>query len=94
MTDSTGERKKGVPTEKMIEAAKKAAERHGVKLPKDCNKDFDVCKQFLDTYLSKPSPKAISFAEKIAKDKGIELPAEVLASGKDLSAWIDANKPS
>lgn len=90
--NSTDERKKGAPTEKMVESAKKAAERHGVKLPKGYDKDFDVCKVFLDEYLSKPSPKAVSFAQKIAKDKGLEIPAEAMASGKELSAWIDANK--
>lgn len=88
----TTEQKKGTPTEKMVEAAKKAAERHGVKLPKDFDKSFDACKAFLDEYLNKPTPKAIGFAEKIAKDKGLEIPAEARANGKELSAWIDANK--
>lgn len=93
MTENTSERKKSAPTEKMIESAKKAAERHDVKLPKGFDKDFDVCKVFLDAYLAKPSPKALAFAQKIAKDKGIEVPADAMVSGKDLSAWIDANKP-
>lgn len=84
--------KKGGPTEKMIAAAKSAAARQDVKLPKGYDKDFDVCKAFLDEYLAKPSPKALAFAEKIAKDKGVELPVEARASGKELSAWIDANK--
>lgn len=80
------------PTEKMVAAAKNAAERHGVKLPKDFDKSYDVCKAFLDEYINKPSPKAIKFAEGIAKEKGLTVPAEALASGKELSAWIDANK--
>lgn len=93
MADANENQKKSnAPTEKMVNAAKTAAERHSVKLPKDYDKNFDVCKAFLDEYLSKPSPKALSFAEKIAKEKGVPLPDEARASGKELSAWIDANK--
>lgn len=88
----TTDKKKGAPTPKMVDAAKKAAERQGVKLPTGFDKDFDVCKAFLDKYLTLPSPKALSFAEKIAKEKGLELPAEAKATGPALSAWIDANK--
>lgn len=84
--------KKGVPTEKMIAAANAAAARQGVKLPKGFDKDFDVCKAFLDEFLNKPSPKALAFAENIAKDKGLEIPAEARANGRELSTWIDANK--
>jgi len=88
----TNEQRKGTPTEKMVAAAKTAAERHGVKLPADFDKDFDVCKKFLDEYLAKPTPKALSFAEKIAKEKGLTLPDEARTNAKALSAWIDANK--
>lgn len=80
------------PSEKMIESAKAAAARHGVDLPKGFDKEFAVCSKFLDVYLKKPSPKALALAERIAKDKGVEIPAEALAEGKVLSAWIDANK--
>lgn len=86
------EKRKSAPTEKMIAAGKAAAERHGVKLPQDFETDFDVCKQFLDEYLTKPSPKALSFAERIASDKGLTIPDEVRLNAKELSAWIDANK--
>ncbi|KVP40082.1 hypothetical protein [Burkholderia ubonensis] len=86
------EKRKSAPTEKMIAAAKAAAERHDVKLPKDFDTDFEVCKKFLDEYLTKPSPKALSFAEKIAKDKGLTIPDEARVNAKELSAWIDANK--
>ncbi len=89
---SEAEKKKGAPTPKMVEAAKKAAERQGVKLPKDFATNFDVCKAFLDEHLTKPSPKAVAFAEKIAKEKGVELTAEARVTGQALSAWIDANK--
>ncbi|KVP65552.1 hypothetical protein WJ96_04070 [Burkholderia ubonensis] len=86
------EKRKSAPTEKMIAAAKTAAERHDVKLPQDFDTDFEVCKKFLDEYLTKPTPKALSFAEKIAKDKGLTIPDEARVNAKELSAWIDANK--
>lgn len=80
------------PTEKMVAAAKTASERHGVKLPKGYDKDFEVCKAFLDQYLVKPTPKALAFAEKIAKDKGLTIPDAARLNAKELSAWIDAQK--
>lgn len=92
MADSTAAKKSGAPTEKMIASAKSAAERQGVKLPKDYATNFDACKTFLDTYLAKPSPKALAFAEKIAKEKGVTVPDAAKVTGKDLSAWIDQNK--
>ncbi len=92
MAEATEQRAKGAPTEKMISAAKLSAERHAVPLPPDYDKDFDGCKVFLDTYLSKPSPKALAFAEKIAKDKGVALSPEARTNGKALSVWIDEHK--
>lgn len=86
------EQRKRTPTGKMIAAAKAAAERHSVKLPQDVDQDFEVCQKFLDEYLTKPSPKALSFAEKIAKDKGLTIPDETRLQAKELSAWIDANR--
>lgn len=80
------------PTEKMVSAAKTASERHGVQLPKGYDKDFEVCKTFLDQYLTKPTPKALAFAEKIAKDKGLTVPDAARLNGKELSAWIDSQK--
>ena len=92
MTEPTGDSKKGVPTEKMIDSAKKAAERQAIALPENFDKDFDVCKAFLDAHLSKPTPKALAFAEKIAKEHDIPIPEDARASGKALSAWIDEHK--
>lgn len=86
--------RKSMPTERMIAAAVTAAARHSVKLPPDYERDFDVCKAFLDEYLSRPTPKAISYAQTIASELGLELPASALVSGKELSAWIDANRAS
>lgn len=92
MAEQQSERKKGAPTEKMVDSAKRAADRHGVKLPTGVDKDFDVCKAFLDKYLNLPTAKALSYAEKIAKDKGVALTDEARANSKALSEWIDANK--
>lgn len=86
------EQRKGTPTEKMVAAAKTAAERHGVKVPDEFDTDFDICKKFLDEYLTKPTPKAVAFADKIAKEKGLTVPDAARANARDLSAWIDANK--
>jgi len=85
-------KKSNPPTSKMLEAAKKAAERHNVQLPKGLAESYDICKPFLDEYLNKPTAKQLSFAERIAKEKGVALPDELRASSKDLSAWIDSNK--
>lgn len=87
--DATQEKRRNKPTEKMIAAARGAAERHGVKLPDGVEAEFDVCKAFLDLYLSKPSPKALAFAERIAKQHCLALPEAARGNAKDLSAWID-----
>lgn len=86
------EQRKGTPTEKMVAAARTAAERHGVELPEDFDKEFEVCKAFLDEYLAKPTPKALSFADKIAKEKRLTIPDSARTTARELSAWIDANK--
>lgn len=91
MAEATDKRK-SAPTEKMVAAAANAAERHGVALPESYKESFDVCKAFLDEYLTKPSPKALKFADKIAADKGVELPESARLNAKELSTWIDAHK--
>lgn len=83
---------RNAPTEKMLLAAQQAAARHGVDLPKDFDKDFDVCKGFLDAYLAKPTPKALDFAQKISATKGVAIPESAITNSRELSAWIDANK--
>ncbi|MEX3984242.1 hypothetical protein AB4Y45_35385 [Paraburkholderia sp. EG287A] len=87
-----GERRKGAPTPKMLTAATNAATRHGVQLPETAETDFDVCKAFLDEYLSKPTEKALKYAHGIAKDKGLTVPEAALTDARELSAWIDSNK--
>jgi hypothetical protein len=85
-------RRKSTPTPKMLAAASSAASRHGVKLPEKADTDFDVCKAFLDEYLSKPTDKALKYAHGIAKDKGLEVPEAALTDARELSTWIDANR--
>lgn len=80
------------PTEKMLTAAKAAALRHGVQLPAALAEDFDACAKFLDAYLSRPSAKAVAYATQLAQVAGVAIPEDALASGKALSAWIDANR--
>lgn len=87
------------PTPKMLDFAKKVAERKGIKLPADVSTSFDACKKFLDEHATPsnggaypPSEKQLSFAKSIAEKKGLEIPADALAEGKKLSAWIDENK--
>jgi DNA topoisomerase-3 len=89
--DDSADRRSG-PTEKMLAAATRAADRHGVKLPEAALTDFEVCRKFLDEYLNKPTEKAIAFAHKLAKDGGTKVPPEVLGNSRELSAWIDAHK--
>ncbi|MBK3779953.1 hypothetical protein G3A43_06770 [Paraburkholderia aspalathi] len=85
-------RRKGAPTPKMLAAASNAATRHGVKLPENADTDFDICKAFLDEYLSKPTDKALKYAHGIAKDKGLTVPDAALTDARELSTWIDANR--
>src|SRR3712207_412875 len=65
-----------------------------------------VCRAFLDQHAPKrteadgggndaprkPSAAQQLFAERIAQQKGIEVPEEAKASVRSLSAWIDANR--
>lgn len=92
MPDQQEQHQRAAPTERMIAAALAAAKRHSVKLPPNLDSDFEVCKAFLDQYLSTPSPKALEYAHSIARDKGLTIPDEELHNARALSAWIDANK--
>lgn len=87
------------PTPKMLDFAKKVAERKGIKLPKEVTTSFDECKKFLDENATPsnggaypPSEKQLSYAKSIAEKKGLDIPEDALAEGKKLSAWIDENK--
>lgn len=91
------------PTEKMVAAARTVAERKGIKLPPGVTTDSAKCRAFLDEHLgprpageggeragSSPSEKQLAFARSVAERAGVPLPEAVQASGRDLSAWIDA----
>lgn len=83
------------PTPKMLEYAKRIAERLKTDLPENVERDFDACRAFIDEHAAeanKPSDKAVNYAKFIAESKGVELPEEALVDGKALSRWIDEHK--
>lgn len=92
-------RKPGCPTDKMKGAALAKARREGASAPPDgVLDDLKTCRAYLGPLpakggsVAKPSEKQTSYAGSIARRKGIEVPVAALASGRELSAWIDANK--
>ena len=96
------------PTAAMKRFAASIAKRKGIKPPAGYTKSASVCRQFLDrhtparaanntastgaTGTKAPSAAQLSFAEAIARDKGIAIPDEVRASAAATSKWIDANR--
>ncbi len=81
------------------------ARQKGIKPPPGYTKSGSICRTFLNQYApkkadgeatgqagSKPASVAqISFAEKIAQNKGIIIPDEAKASTAAMSAWIGSN---
>ena len=96
------------PTAAMKRFAASIAKRKGMKPPAGYTKSASVCRQFLDrhaparaagstastgaTGTRAPSAAQLSFAEAIARDKGIAVPDEVRASAAATSKWIDATR--
>ena len=96
------------PTAAMKRFAASIAKRKGIKPPAGYTKSASVCRQFLDrhaparaagstastgaTGTRAPSAAQLSFAEAIARDRGIAIPDEVRASAAATSKWIDANR--
>ena len=96
------------PTAAMKRFAASIAKRKGVKPPARYTKSASVCRQFLDRHAPAraagstastgatgtrvPSAAQLSFAETIARDRGIAVPDEVRASAAATSKWIDANR--
>ena len=92
------------PTPAMKRFADSIARQKGIKPPPGYTKSGYICRTFLNQYApkkaggetagnagSKPASAAqISFAEKIAQDKGIIIPDEAKASATAMSAWIDS----
>jgi DNA topoisomerase-3 len=93
------------PTPAMKRFANSLAREKGIKPPPGYTKSGSICRAFLDQHAPrkadgetagdtgpKPaSPAQLSFAAKIAREKGIVIPEEAKASSADMSAWIDAN---
>jgi DNA topoisomerase-3 len=85
--------------------ADSVARQKGIKAPAGYTKSGSICRAFLDRHASKkaggkppgetspkpPSPAQMSFAEKIAREKGIVIPDETMASSAAVSAWIASN---
>ena len=97
-----------LPTVAMKRFAASIAKRKGIKPPAGYTKSASVCRQFLErhaparaasgtastgaTGTKAPSAAQLSFAEAIARDRGIAIPDEVRASAAATSKWIDANR--
>ena len=94
------------PTPAMKRFADSIAREKGVKPPPGYATLGSICRAFLDQHApkkadteipgasgSKPaSPAQISFAEKLAQEKGIVIPDEAKASSAAMSTWIDSNQ--
>ena len=96
------------PTAAMKRFAASIAKRKDIKPPAGYTKSASVCRQFLDRHAPAraagvtastgaagtraPSAAQLSFAEAIARDKGIAVPDEVRASAAATSKWIDTNR--
>ena len=83
------------PTPKMLEYAKKIAQRLNIELSQEVERDFEACRAFIDEHAAeanRPSEKALNFAKTIAQQKGLQIPEEALQEGRALSRWIDENK--
>lgn len=90
------------PSAGMKAAAKAKAKREGKKAPPSgVLSDFDKCREYLGPMQEgarpaegqpwPPSEAQLGFAKKIAAEKKIEIPGDVLADKSKLAKWIDAN---
>ncbi len=93
------------PTPAMKRFADSVARQKGIKPPPGYTKSGSICRTFLDRHApmkagneppgetgsKPPSPAQMSFAEKIAREKGIVIPDETMASSAAVSAWIASN---
>lgn len=94
------------PTSAMKRFANSLAKQKGVKLPPGYTKSGSVCRAFLDQHAPKKlegetagdhgprpaSPAQLSFAAKIAQEKGVTIPEVAKACSATMSKWIDANQ--
>ena len=93
------------PTPAMKRFADSIARQKGIKPPPGYTKSGSICRTFLNQNApkkaggeaagnvgSKPASAAqISFADKIAQEKGIIIPDQAKASATAMSAWFDSN---
>ena len=94
------------PTPAMKRFANSLAKQKGLKPPPGYTKSGSICRTFLNQHAPKKpdegaeeetgpkpaSPAQVSFAAKIAQEKGVVVPEEAKASSADMSEWIDANQ--
>jgi len=94
------------PTPAMKRFADSLVRQKGIKPPPGYKSSISICRAFLsehapnkaDAELSATiapksvSPAQLSYAAKIALNKGILIPDEAKANGVAMAAWIDANK--
>src|SRR5437660_1825330 len=93
------------PTPAMKRFVDSLARRKGIRPRSGYTKSRSICRTFLDRHAPKkagseppgetgskpPSPAQMSFAEKIAREKGLVIPDETNASSAAVSAWIASN---
>jgi DNA topoisomerase-3 len=93
------------PTPAMKRFADSIARHKGIKPPAGYAKSGSICRAFLDRHAPKkdsgelpgekdskpPSASQVSFAEKISREKGIDIPDEAKATSVAVSAWIASN---
>jgi DNA topoisomerase III len=90
------------PTQAMKRFVDSLAKRKGIEPPKGYGKSGSICRAFLDEHAPKKdstetnaqpaSPAQMSFAEKIARDKGIVIPDKAKTSSAAMSKWIECNR--
>src|SRR5437588_6766054 len=93
------------PTPAVKRFADSVARQKGIKPPAGYTKSGSICRTFLDRHAPKkagdessgetgskpPSQAQVSFAEKIAREKGLVIPDETKGSSAAVSAWIASN---
>lgn len=91
------------PTERMVAAARRIAERDGIRLPGGVTTDSTKCRAFLDQHIGSreeaersgprtPSEKQIAFAKRLSEHSNRAIPEDALADARALSQWIDDAK--
>lgn len=83
--------RRGTPTEKMVQWARKVAERLGLELTEEQETDFDACRAFLDENSNNvpPTKKQIDLVRKLADERGLDLPEGMLKSQSETRDWLD-----